>query len=147
MAVEDGKRAEKSALFFFKKRTVLQTLTLLYRFDKIYIIREYCTFGVINLQKPQIRLSVRDILEKEFKTSLKGYNPDEVDKFLDIIIQDYEKFFQWIALLERENEQLKKEIKKLKEQPQTPVAGSTNYDILQRLSNLEKKVFGSKLYD
>lgn len=102
---------------------------------------------MINLQKPQIRLSVRDILEKEFKTSLKGYNPDEVDKFLDIIIQDYEKFFQWIALLERENEQLKKEIKKLKEQPQTPVAGSTNYDILQRLSNLEKKVFGSKLYD
>lgn len=98
----------------------------------------------------EIRLTSKDILEKSFKTSLKGYNPDDVDKFLDIIIQDYEKFNQIIANLIDENQQLKKEMKRLSEKKAaapTPAMGSTNYDILQRLSNLEKKVFGSKLYD
>lgn len=101
------------------------------------------------MDRTQIKLSAKDILEKEFKTSLKGYNPDEVDKFLDIIIQDYERFQQMIINLEQENQQLKKEIKKLSEQKpaQMQSVGNTNYDILQRLSNLEKKVFGSKLYE
>ncbi|MBU8906053.1 cell division regulator GpsB [Desertibacillus haloalkaliphilus] len=99
-----------------------------------------------------VRLQPKDILDKEFKTSLKGYNQDEVDKFLDIVIQDYELYEKKIEQLEQENEQLRKQTKKLSEPQtrstrQTVSAGSTNYDILQRLSNLEKKVFGSKLYD
>lgn len=100
---------------------------------------------MINLQKPQIRLSVRDILEKEFKTSLKGYNPDEVDKFLDIIIQDYDIFQQEIERLKQENERLKKsnEARMKAIQPSQQV----NYDILKRLSNLEKAVFGKKYVD
>lgn len=94
-----------------------------------------------------VQLTAKEILEKEFKTSIKGYNQDDVDKFLDIIIQDYERFHDTIERLEQENNQLKREIKKLGERPQVATAGSTNYDILQRLSNLEKKVFGSKLYE
>lgn len=99
--------------------------------------------------KQPIRLSTKEILEKSFKSKLKGYSPDDVDKFLDIIIQDYESFHQYIDSLEQENLRLKREIKKQSEQPmkQAPTMGSTNYDILQRLSNLEKKVFGNKLYD
>lgn len=98
---------------------------------------------------PHIQLTTKEILEKNFKSRIKGYNPDEVDKFLDIIIQDYENFQQHIDKLEQENQSLKREIKKLSDQSpkQIPTMGSTNYDILQRLSNLEKKVFGSKLFD
>ena len=103
-------------------------------------------------QQQSIRFTAKEILEKDFKTSMRGYNPDEVDKFLDAVIQDYELFQRKVELLEQENEALKREVKKVSErnQRQTPPAqtvGSTNYDILQRLSNLEKKVFGSKLYE
>lgn len=41
-----------------------------------------------------------DIQNKEFAKKMKGYNCDEVDDFLDIIIQDYE-------LLVKENQTLK----------------------------------------
>ncbi|WP_368504399.1 cell division regulator GpsB [Alkalihalophilus sp. As8PL] len=103
------------------------------------------------MNNPEIRLSAKDILDKEFKTSMRGYNPDEVDKFLDSIIQDYEAYQKRVAQLEKENQKLRQEMKQLSERPQrqtsTANAGSTNYDILQRLSNLEKKVFGSKLYE
>lgn len=101
------------------------------------------------MSRLDIRLTAKDILEKDFKMSFRGYNPDEVDKFLDMIIKDYERFEEKLAKIEQENAQLKKEIQKLNEQKavQPPIAGSTNYDILQRLSNLEMKVFGSKLYE
>jgi DivIVA domain-containing protein len=96
-----------------------------------------------------IRITVKDILEKNFKMSLKGYNPDEVDKFLDDIIQDYEVFEQKIESMENEIQQLKKDKRNLSTQesrPSQPV-GVTNYDLLQRISNLEKEVFGRKLND
>ncbi|OIJ11203.1 cell division protein DivIVA [Anaerobacillus alkalilacustris] len=95
------------------------------------------------------QLSPKEILEKEFKTSLKGYNQDEVDKFLDTVIKDYEQFQKRIELLENENAKLKKEAEKNTEQQtrQGVTQGNTNYDILKRLSNLEKHVFGNKLFD
>lgn len=85
-------------------------------------------------------------MEKEFKISMRGYNQDEVDEFLDIIIKDYENFKKYIQTLEMENKKLKKQLEDAKkQQPQT--TGATNFDILKRLSNLEKHVFGDKLYD
>ena len=44
-----------------------------------------------------------DIQNKEFEKKLKGYDCDEVDDFLDAIIQDYEALFQ-------ENQSLKNRI-------------------------------------
>jgi len=41
-----------------------------------------------------------DIHNKEFKRSFRGYNEDEIDEFLDRIVNDYEKLY-------RENNQLK----------------------------------------
>lgn len=35
-----------------------------------------------------------DIQNKEFDKKLKGYNCDEVDDFLDVVIQDYELLFK-----------------------------------------------------
>ncbi|MUK87303.1 cell division regulator GpsB [Ornithinibacillus sp. L9] len=92
----------------------------------------------------RVQLTGKDILEKDFKTAMRGYNQEEVDEFLDVVIQDYEAFQQEIERLKQENEQLKKHTV---EQPRTRSANTNhqvNYDILKRLSNLEKAVFGNK---
>ena len=95
----------------------------------------------------KIKLTAAQILEKEFKSGMKGYKQEEVDKFLDVIIKDYESFYQEIEELQQENLRLKRQLEEsFKKQPQAQT-GTTNFDILKRLSNLEKHVFGSKLYD
>lgn len=96
------------------------------------------------------QLTSQEILDKEFKTGLRGYQPDEVDKFLDDIIKDYEVFNKEIARLRQENQKLKQDVAtSQKTEQRRPMAtqGQTNYDILKRLSNLEKHVFGSRLSD
>ena len=57
-----------------------------------------------------IKLTSKDILEKEFKKSVKGYNIDQVDQFLDQIMEDYDNFEQVINELKAENERLKDEL-------------------------------------
>jgi DivIVA domain-containing protein len=95
----------------------------------------------------KIKLTAKDILEKEFKTAMRGYKPEDVDKFLDLVIKDYEAFHQEIEDLQLENTKLKKQVEEASRRPAAQTAGTTNFDILKRLSNLEKHVFGSKLYD
>ncbi|WP_110927659.1 cell division regulator GpsB [Bacillus massiliglaciei] len=99
----------------------------------------------------KIKLTAKDILEKDFKTAMRGYKPEEVDQFLDLIIKDYEVFYQEIEDLRQENLRLKKQSEDLTKRPSQPAPsvtpGTTNFDILKRLSNLEKHVFGNKLYD
>lgn len=110
-----------------------------------------------------IKLSAKVILDKDFKTGLRGYSQDEVDQFLDEIIQDYESFEQVLKQKDQKIAQLEAQ---LAEAPQAPTllkkeepvvekavpqpaaqTGTTNYDILKRIANLEKRVFGDKLYD
>ncbi|QPC46655.1 cell division regulator GpsB [Mangrovibacillus cuniculi] len=97
----------------------------------------------------QVKLTAKDILEKEFKSSVRGYKQEEVDQFLDLVIKDYELFHQTIEELQQENLRLRKHAEDTQKRPPAPTqqAGTTNFDILKRLSNLEKHVFGSKLYD
>ncbi|MGV2938492.1 cell division regulator GpsB [Mesobacillus sp. LC4] len=95
----------------------------------------------------KIQLTAKDILEKEFKTAMRGYKPEDVDKFLDTIIKDYEVMQQEIEELQQDNLRLKKQLDEASRRPSTQAAGTTNFDILKRLSNLEKHVFGDKLYD
>ena len=92
-----------------------------------------------------IKLDSKTILEKEFKTGMRGYNQEEVDLFLDTVIQDYEAFKKRIAELERENGELKNEVSTAQKRPASNAPGTTNFDLLKRISNLEKAVFGSKL--
>ncbi|MEG0254664.1 MAG: cell division regulator GpsB [Vagococcus sp.] len=98
--------------------------------------------------------SARDILQKEFKTKVRGYDPIEVDEFLDNVIKDYEAYNQELLALKEENHRLVNKVDQLtqnqatlsrmkQEAPKTTAV--TNFDILKRLSNLEKHVFGSKL--
>jgi DivIVA domain-containing protein len=95
----------------------------------------------------KIRLTAKEILEKDFKTAIKGYNQDEVDQFLDLVIKDYETLHEEIETLQQDNMKLKKQLDEQSKKPSPTATGNTNYDILKRLSNLEKHVFGSKLYE
>lgn len=40
----------------------------------------------------KILLTPKDILEKDFKIDARGYRPQEVDKFLDMIMCDYSEY-------------------------------------------------------
>lgn len=88
-------------------------------------------------------LSTTDILEKEFRTELRGYSTNEVDDFLDEIIGDYVKLYKEVDRLTAENEKLVAQLNAKPKNEETPTvaAGMTsNYDILKRVSLLEKQV-------
>ena len=98
-------------------------------------------------------LTTKDILQKEFKKGMRRYDATEVDEFLDLVIRDYESYNKDLTILREENERLLKQVNALTEElvssqkaaPAAPAAGVTNFDILKRISNLEKHVFGARL--
>ncbi len=107
------------------------------------------------MYQERILLTGKDILEKEFKIDTRGYRPQEVDKFLDVIIRDYEEFVSIIKELENDkkelledNIRLKQEIRGLKTKLEVLKEGSnkdvSNVDLLRRLSNLEKIIYGDE---
>lgn len=95
----------------------------------------------------QIRLTIQDIVNKEFKKSMRGYNEEEVDKFLDEVIEDYENYEKQIEALNSEINRLRQRGTSTNEQrkPQVSQPSPVNYDILKRISNLEKAVFGPRV--
>ncbi len=107
------------------------------------------------MYQERIMLTPKDILEKEFKIDTRGYRPQEVDKFLDTIISDYEEMFSLLKESEQEkkelideNMQLKGEIRSLRTKldvvRETGPSETNNADLLRRLSNLEKIIYGEK---
>ena len=104
----------------------------------------------------KIKLMPQDILEKNFKIDTRGYRLKEVDQFLDDIIGDYEQFLEIINNLEKEKKDLLAEIMQLKQELRNSklneeVASNSssngeinNVDVLRRLSQLEKMVYGSR---
>ena len=103
----------------------------------------------------KISLTPQDILEKEFKIDTRGYRLKEVDQFLDVVIGDYEQFLEIISNLEKEKADLLAEIMNLKQELRnsklsvevantTTRSEVTNVDVIKRLSQLEKMVYGSK---
>ena len=99
------------------------------------------------MDSKKVQLTIKDILHQEFKTTMRGYSQEEVDKFLDVIIKDYEVFQNLIVTLQQENAKYKKLLDDQKSNVNVTPFTNTNTDILKRLSNLEKHVFGSKLYE
>ena len=95
----------------------------------------------------ELNLTAKNIYEKEFKKSrVKGYSEDDVNDYLDLIIEDYmklDKLLTRIKELEIENQNLKIKVEALKNSSREdkPVQ-VTNVDILKRLSKLEVAVFG-----
>lgn len=92
----------------------------------------------------QVELNTDIIYNKDFKTSVGGYNKVDVDEFLDIILHDYKIFEDEINKLKIENQRLKSN--QADQQPRSS-NNQSNYDVLKRLSNLEKEVFGHKIND
>ena len=100
----------------------------------------------------RITLTMQDILEKEFKIDARGYRPQEVNKFLDIIIKDYNEYNNIIRNLEKEkralaleNQNLKNEARNLRSSIEAARIGEkeiTNVDLLRRISQLEKIILG-----
>ncbi|KID41770.1 cell division regulator GpsB [Fructilactobacillus fructivorans] len=63
-----------------------------------------------------INFTPKQILQKEFKQKMRGYDPAEVDTFLDSIIKDYETFQREIDQLDQENQDLKLKVDELTRQ-------------------------------
>lgn len=106
-----------------------------------------------------IKFTPQDILHKQFKEKNigKGYDEADVDAFLDDVIKDYDTYNKELDRLNNENERLRTKVDELNRQVevgstmsahtnnQQPVSNATNMDILKRLSNLERRVFGSQI--
>ena len=105
----------------------------------------------------KIYLTPQEILEHDFKIDARGYRPQEVDKYLDMVIRDYTEYNNIIKELERQikdltddNATLQGEIRKLKanlasaesESENMSQRAVTNIDLLRRISQLEKVVYG-----
>lgn len=102
----------------------------------------------------RLYLTPQEILEKEFKVDARGYRPQEVDKFLDMVIRDYTEYSNIVRKLEKDikdltddNIKLKQEIRRLREvassSSDAPSRSINNVDLLKRISQLEKVVYGN----
>ena len=106
------------------------------------------------MNRDKISLTIQDILEKEFKIDARGYRLQEVDKFLDIIIRDYNEYNNMLRTLEKEKKNLMQENQELKQEVRTlktsieavKLEGKeiTNVDLIRRISQLEKIVLGKE---
>lgn len=107
------------------------------------------------LYSDRLYLTPQEILEKEFKIDARGYRPQEVDKYLDMVIRDYTEYSNIIKKLEKDikdltddNIKLKQEIRRLQNEIATsngeaPSRSINNVDLLKRISQLEKVVYGN----
>ncbi|MFV0274939.1 MAG: DivIVA domain-containing protein [Bacilli bacterium] len=100
----------------------------------------------------KVNLTEKNILEKEFQIDARGFRMQEVDNFLDVVREDYiifnnmfEEMTKDMKMVTNENITLKNKIREL-EAKLYIASGSdrqiTNLDILRRIANLEKQVFG-----
>lgn len=105
------------------------------------------------MYQERFMLTSQDILDKEFKIDTRGYRPQEVDKFLDIVIRDYDEFNSCISEMDQNNKTLMEENLRLKQQIRNLTMkletiennsnnGTNTADVLRRLSNLEKIIYG-----
>ena len=108
------------------------------------------------MDNDKIFLTPQEILDHEFKIDARGYRAQEVDKFLDMVIRDYSEFISIIRRNEKDiqdltddNIKLKAELRRLRtniEAAESAEGSSSrsvsNVDLLRRLGQLEKIVFG-----
>ncbi len=104
-------------------------------------------------------LNCKDILNKKFKSNVKGYDPVEVDSFLDKVLLDYKTIDKEVDLLnsqiislKRDNETLKAALRdkdaaiSIEKSKNIALSGShqsslDNLELLQRCSAYEKKLY------
>lgn len=109
--------------------------------------------------KIQTKLTPNKIVDKEFPPKKHGYDALEVDKFLDVVVEDYVDMEQHINKLEKENEELMRTAKlyktrmdqaeiqnevmkeKLGDISNNKDASLSNIDLLKRISSLEQALY------
>ncbi|MBR1377404.1 MAG: DivIVA domain-containing protein [Bacilli bacterium] len=107
------------------------------------------------MYRGKVQLTSKEILEKDFMIDTRGYRLQEVDEFLDQVIKDYNAMNEIIDELEDdkkvlsdENIALKQEIRSLKMKldalKSTDDGNNSSADVLRRLSNLEKIIYGKE---
>lgn len=94
----------------------------------------------------------QEILDKEFTVEYKGYNPSEVDQFLDwltvyfdLLEKEIKKLKEQLTIEQNNNKKILQEYSKLKEsfsllkeqKTALEAKGVENVDIITRLSKLE----------
>ena len=104
--------------------------------------------------KNDVVLTPETLLNCDFKIDARGYRPQEVDKALDIVISDYKAYDKKIDALQKKIEEQNREILDLKHQLRNANESMqifknsekeiTNIDIIKRVSNLEKIIYGDK---
>ena len=103
-----------------------------------------------------IGLDALTIHEKEFNLKLRGYDPEEVDTFLDSVIKDYERFYATIADLMDKWQEQQLELRDLKAEAKNivPVMKGIDPKILEdsilkletNLKHLKEKIFQTEEY-
>ena len=106
------------------------------------------------MKNEEIVLTPDMLLNWDFKIDARGYRPQEVDKVLDTVINDYYAFNKKIKELEVQIGDMSSEILDLKYKLRTAKANMdivknsekevTNVDLLRRISQLEKIIYGDK---
>ena len=110
----------------------------------------YYLYWEINMEK--LNLTPEEILNKEFETDFKGYNADQVDLFLDEVLEDYQKMEDNVQQLLDTVAALQEQIKELKaknielegRKMAFDLSNTTSYssvDVLKRISRLEEIVY------
>lgn len=106
----------------------------------------------------KLLLTSKDILNKEFSKNVKGYDPLEVDTFLDQVLKDY-KVIDNVVInlndkindLKKENQELTNELESLKVQnvkKSKQTFGVNDYSRLDNLDLLKKiSAYENKLYE
>lgn len=105
----------------------------------------------------KLLLTSKEILNKEFSIAIKGYNANEVDAFLDKVLNDYRMIDSVTKALNSQINQLKKENEKLKIalnekdaeisknnndlQVSVGINRLDNLDLLKKISKYEKKLY------
>ncbi len=109
----------------------------------------------------KINLTPEEVLNKEFSIQYKGYVPEEVDSFLDKVLEDVKAINEIQDYYETQNRALQKsnailrskvdeleteielENAKKKERP-VAGSGSNNLDLIKKIASLENELFQTK---
>ena len=100
----------------------------------------------------KLNLTPEEILNKEFKVDFKGYAPNEVDAFLDSILEDYQimednvqQLLDTVSTLQNQVKELTAKNLELEGRKMAfDLSNTTSYssvDILKRISRLEEQVY------
>ncbi len=82
-----------------------------------------------------VKLTTKEILDKKFSKDVKGYDPVEVDSFLDVIISDYQAY---ASLISEKNAKISALEKEIRTQGERSSSSNGRYEALcEQVKNLE----------